>query len=227
MLQAVRFSAILSVINESFSAFFSSPLGQLTATIAALICFFSVIGLMSKAKGRFTARVLTFTAVNLALAVILSMLELFKLPYGGSVTPMSMFFVTNVGYCLGPMPGLLAGITYSFLQLAIKPEVITPVQASLDYLFGFGLLGLSGLFYKHKHGLVVGYSVGVAGRFIASFISGMLFYGQYGAEYGLAPWSYSLAYNASYILPEFALTLIIINLPPVRKAIVSVKASFY
>ena len=35
----------------------------------------------------------------------------------------------------------------------------------LDYILGFGALGLSGIFSKSKHGLVKGYIIGVIGRF--------------------------------------------------------------
>lgn len=53
----------------------------------------------------------------------------------------------------------------------------------LDYILGFGALGLSGVFSKSKHGLVKGYIIGVIGRFICSFLSGWIFFAVYTPEF--------------------------------------------
>ena len=138
-------------------------------------------------------RQLTFSSMAIALACLMSFLKLFHLPMGGSVTMFSMLFIILIGYWYGLGAGLSA------------------------YIFAFGALGLSGLFSKKKHGLVLGYIVGVLGRYFFAFLSGMIFFGTYAADYNMSAPIYSLVYNGAYIGAEAALTLfVIIVIPPVR-----------
>ena len=92
-----------------------------------------------------------------------------------------------------------------------------------DYIFAFGALGLSGLFSKSKNGLVKGYIVGVLGRYFFAFLSGMIFFGAYAADYGMSAPVYSLVYNGIYLSVEAVLTLIILYLPPVKKVMGQLK----
>lgn len=64
--------------------------------------------------------------------------------------------------------------------------------------------------------------VAVIGRYIFACISGVIFFGAYAPE-GMNPLVYSLGYNASYLVPEAIVTLILVSLPPVAKALVYVK----
>lgn len=172
--------------------------------------------------GRLTARQLAFCAMAIALGTVLSNIKLFHFPYGGSVTLLSMLVVCLPGYFFGLGAGILTGIAYGVLQLLIDPYVLYPLQLVVDYLLAFGALGLSGLFSNARNGLIKGYIVAVSGRYIFTVISGWIFFGIYAWE-GWAPLPYSLAYNATYIFSEAAITIAILLLPPVKKAIASVK----
>ena len=55
-----------------------------------------------------------------------------------------------------------------------------------------------------------------------STISGIVFFASYAPE-GMNPILYSLGYQASYLVPEAVITLIIISIPPVAKALARVK----
>ena len=95
----------------------------------------------------------------------------------------------------------------------------------LDYPLAFGALGLSGFFHNRKHGLLLGYIAGVAGRFFFHEISGFIFYTEYAGNLKgdlLAVWA-STAYNLSYLLPEMLITIILLALRPVEKALARVK----
>ena len=92
------------------------------------------------------------------------------------------------------------------------------MQLVVDYILAFGALGLSGLFYGKKGAVIKGYIAAVIGRYIFSVISGWIFFGAYAWE-GWNPLPYSLAYNAAYIFAEAALTVIILAIPPVNKAV--------
>ena len=95
-------------------------------------------------------------------------------------------------------------------------------QVLFDYPLAFGALGLSGLFKGRKYGLYVGYVVGVVGRFVFSTLSGVFFFAAYAPE-GMNPWVYSSLYQGSYLGAEGIITLVIISIPPVAKALETVK----
>ena len=85
-----------------------------------------------------------------------------------------------------------------------------------------GCLGLSGFFSNKKNGLYIGYIVAIIGRFICSFLSGFLFFGEYAPE-GMNPVWYSFLYNIFYIGGEGVLTLLVLALPPVKNTIFRLK----
>ena len=83
-------------------------------------------------------------------------------------------------------------------------------------------LGLSGFFSNKKNGLYIGYIVAIIGRFICSFLSGFIFFGEYAPE-GMNPVWYSFLYNIFYIGGEGVLTLLVLALPPVKNTIFRLK----
>lgn len=175
-----------------------------------------------KPQGKLTAKQLAFCAMAIALGTVLSNVKLFSFPWGGSVTLLSMLVICLPGYFFGLGAGLLTGIAYGVLQLLIDPYVLYPMQLVVDYLLAFGALGLSGIFSRSKNGLLKGYIVAVLGRYVFAVLSGWIFFGAYAWE-GWAPLPYSLAYNAIYIFSEAAVTIILLLLPPVKKAMGNVK----
>jgi len=104
----------------------------------------------------------------------------------------------------GLRAGLEIGVIYGLVHMALGGCVINPVQAMLDYPLAYAALGLSGLFRKY---LIVG--VGVVGRFLCHFISGIVFFAIYAPE-GMNPALYSAIYNGSYLIIEFIISSIII-----------------
>ena len=170
----------------------------------------------------YTARKLVFSALAIALAVVCSFIKLIPMPMGGSVTLLSMLFICLIGYWFGPGYGLITGLAYGMLQFAIDPYMVSIPQVILDYPLAFGALGLSGLFYKHKYGLHIGYVVGVFGRFVFSTLSGVVFFAAYAPE-GMNPWVYSCSYQGAYLGAEAFITLVILSIPPVAKALAKTK----
>ncbi|MBQ3105391.1 MAG: energy-coupled thiamine transporter ThiT [Lachnospiraceae bacterium] len=173
-----------------------------------------------------TTKQLVFAAAALALATVISVvIKLPSLPNGGSVTLFSMLVVSLIGHWYGPGPGLISAVSYGILQFITGPYVVHPAQVLLDYPLAFGALGLSGFFRNGKYGLMVGYLVGVAGRFFFAMVSGLIFYTTYVSdlkENMLAVWA-STAYNLSYILPEALLTVVLLSVPSVKKALGKLK----
>lgn len=167
---------------------------------------------------KLTIKQLAFCAMCLALATVLSEIKIFDMPTGGSITLLSMFVIALPGILFGLVPGIVTAVAYGILQLIIDPYVLYPMQLVVDYILAFGALGLSGLFYGKKDAVIKGYIAAVIGRYIFSVISGWIFFGAYAWE-GWNPLPYSLAYNAAYIFAEAALTVIILAIPPVNKAV--------
>ncbi len=199
-----------------------------TAGYAVLIALMLAILLFAcycngKKSVKLSSKQLAFSAMAMALAVVTSMIKLFELPMGGSVTLFSMLFVVLIGYWFGLRAGLMTAIAYGFLQLILEPYIIHPMQMLVDYIFAFGALGLSGIFANRKHGLLMGYWVAVGGRFVFAFLSGMIFFGSAAADYNMSIPIYSAAYNGSYLLAEGIMTTVLICIPPIRKALAKVK----
>lgn len=170
---------------------------------------------------KFTTKKIVFSAALIALATISADFLSFHMPVGGSVTVFSMLLVCLAGFWFGPRVGISAAIVHGLIQFISNPYVIHPVQVILDYFLAFGSLGLSGFFHNKKNGLILGYSVGVLGRFVFSTISGMIFYTEYVGvlnEDLAALWA-GVAYNLSYMLPEYILTIILLMIPAVQKAL--------
>lgn len=173
-------------------------------------------------KAKTGTRRLVFSGMAIALAFVTSFIKLLHLPMGGSITLFSMFFITLIGYWYGLRTGLMAAVAYGLLQLIVDPYIISVPQMLTDYIFAFGALGLSGIFSNAKHGLLKGYIVGVIGRFIFAFLSGYIFFGMYAPE-GMNPAVYSASYNGIYIFTEAIITIIVMLLPPVAKALGRIK----
>lgn len=177
-------------------------------------------------KNSFTIKQIVFAGVAIALAtVIATVIKLPSLPNGGSVTLFSMLIVCLVGYWYGAKVGIIAALAYGVLQFITGPYVVHPLQVLLDYPLAFAALGVSGFFSKSKNGLLKGYIAGVIGRFFFHEVSGLIFYTTYLGDFGgnmAAIWA-STVYNLSYIVPEALLTIVLLLLPPVDKAMKRLK----
>ncbi len=191
--------------------------------IAALIIVAAVLRHKdSEKKAKLTTKQLVFSAVAVALAMVCSMIKFADLPMGGSVTLFSMLFIVLIGYWYGPSVGIMTAVAYGLLQFVTEPIFYTIPQMLIDYPCAFGALGLAGFFAGKKHGLQIGYVVGVLGRYAFAVLSGVVFFGAYAPE-GTPAIVYSLGYNATYLVPEAVITLIVISIPPVAKALAQVK----
>ena len=172
-----------------------------------------------------TVKSLVLCSILVALAAVLGMIKLLHLPYGGSITLLSMLACTLCGYYCGLAKGLTAGLALGLLNLVLGGYVVHPVQLVLDYFLAFTALGLSGLTYKWKNGLISGYIIGVCGRFVCSFLSGYIFFAEYAPE-GMNPIVYSLIYNFICFGVEALITVIILSIPAVKNFFERTKTQF-
>lgn len=153
-------------------------------------------------------RRLVESALMIALATILSMLKIFQLPWGGSVTLCSMLPMILLSYRYGIRWGAFSSLVYSLLQallgamdgtftmVALGAEsgtyssgvFVIPYWVAvvgiilLDYVVAFTVLSLGGLFRQDQNkplGLLKGIVVAGLARYCAHILSGFLFFGTF------------------------------------------------
>jgi len=152
-------------------------------------------------------KILAETSVVVALSIILKdvLPPIYHLPQGGSITVAGLVPLVWFALRRGFRYGLFAGFVYGLVHMSLGGYVINPFQGLLDYPLAFAALGLAGLFRKHP---LVGVGVGIAGRFIASFLSGIFFFTSPTLQGAIA----SAVYNGTYLIGEFVISVIIIYL---------------
>ena len=170
-----------------------------------------------------TLRRITETAIMLAVATVLSILQ-FTGPWalGGSITVCSMLPIIIIAHRYGTKWGLVTALTYSLLQLLLGIRNVqyapTPISAIaiilLDYVLAFGVIGFAAVFdplMKDKRAAaIVGIIVVLFGRLLFHIISGVVIWDAiYPNELGWNLWIWSIAYNGSYMVPEMLITSIV------------------
>lgn len=148
-----------------------------------------------------------------ALSGVLHLITLYQLPEGGRITAAAMVPVLFVAVRRGWRIGTIAGVAYGLVVLIEEPFIFHPLQVLLDYPLAYGALGVAGLFRKLP---VIGVLLGIAGRFISHFISGVVFFATY-APAGMNPALYSAIYNASYLVPELFVSVVVMFVLQQRK----------
>ncbi len=201
--------------------------GYAVTIIAGIILFLAAAFFAAKAssKKRMSTKQLVFCAAALALAYLTSYIKLFEMPWGGSVTLFSMLFVVLIGNWYGPKTGLLVGLAYGIIQFIQEPYVLSFFQVCCDYILAFAALGVAGFFARSKYGLVKGYIIAVIARGVFHALGGYLYWMDYMPDNfpkALAS-LYPILYNYSYLLVEGVITVIIISIPAVSKALARVK----
>lgn len=155
-------------------------------------------------------RKLTEVAVCIAMAVVCSFVKVWEMPQGGSVA-LTMIPILVIAIRRGPTAGIMAGAIYGVISMLIAGVIYHPMSILLDYVLAFGLLGIAGIFGKSLAGIVGGTLAGVCGRFISSLISGAVLFAEYAPE-GQNPWVYSLVYQATYMIPELIISIVVLVL---------------
>lgn len=172
-------------------------------------------------KTKLSLNWLTESAVMIALSTILSLIKIFDLPYGGSITAGSMLPVVIVSYRHGVGKGLITGLAYSVIQLIFglgSVSYATSFTAAvaiimLDYIVAFTVTGLGGIFRKKENenqtsSIILGALSVCILRFICHTVSGCTVWAGVSIPSGDGL-LYSLSYNATYMIPETIITIII------------------
>lgn len=204
--------------------------GYAVSALAVILLAAAVIFFCSKNSStrKMTPQQLVTCAVALALAYVTSYIKIFKLPFGGSVTLFSMLFIVLIGYWYGAKIGILTGLVYGIFQFLQEPYVLSLFQVCCDYILAFGAMGIAGFFSKSKkHGLVKAYLAAILARGAFHALGGYLYWMDYMPSNFPKSLTalYPIIYNYSFILAEGILTVIVISIPAVSKALNQIRSA--
>lgn len=160
--------------------------------------------------GQSKTRMLAEAGVAIAIAQVLSFITLFHMPQGGSIKAAALVSLMIYAYRWGGKRGIFAGVVYGILHfiLGFKSSVHY-LSIILDYLVAYGVIGVCGYFKDSISGLITGSIVGIALRWAVSVTSGAVVFASY-APQGQNPWIYSMVYNASYMVPDGILNIVVL-----------------
>ena len=167
-------------------------------------------------------RMLTESALMIAIATVLSMLKI-DLPFGGGVTVVSMLPLILISHRWGWKWGLPTAFVYSLVQLFLGLDNVgyaTTFATALgvillDYVVAYTVIGLSGIFDgplgRTRTSVAVGIAVTFFLRFCCHLITGVWIWGGWMPETFMnltmtSPWLYSFLYNGWYMLAELVVT---------------------
>ncbi|NLC44338.1 MAG: energy-coupled thiamine transporter ThiT [Clostridiales bacterium] len=202
-------------LSDVFSKF--AELSPSTIAIIAALAITGIGGILFLRKSkdvRITTKMLVYASMSIALAFVLSYIRLFRMPQGGSVTPGSMLPIMLFSYIFGPIPGIITGMAYGFLQYIQDAYMVHWAQLLFDYPIAFAMLGLAGL---NRKNFIVGSSIAVFGRFVMHFLTGILFFAEYAGDQHVV--LYSLGYNGTYLVAEYVICIVIAMLPPMKSMV--------
>ena len=193
---------------------FADPATRWTVAITVGSILLIAALLWSLRRLKLDTKTLVVASLTIAIAFVLSYLKFFSMPQSGSITPGSMLPIMMFAWFYGTLPGIAVGLAFGLLQLLLGATVVHPIQFFMDYMLAFMVLGFAGLFKKSLNlGIII---TGLA-RTAVHIISGFVFFAAYAGDQN--PIIYSILYNATYLLPEIIICLIIYNIPSFKSNI--------
>lgn len=151
----------------------------------------------------------------IALAVVLSYVELEVGPSGGSINatmiPLILFAI-RWGWGWGLGVGLVFGTLKYLLGEGV---VINWISIIFDYSVAYAFVGFAGVFKRKANLAWLAALVGSAARFVVHYISGATVYAQWMPEEFLglsmsSPLIYSALYNLFYMLPSTVIAVVVV-----------------
>lgn len=200
---------------ENFLTITESP----TSLIALIGVLILILFALYSRKIKFTTRILINISLMLAFAIVLQYLSIYHFPQGGAVTFGGMIPLILISFRYGVGVGALAGFVFGLINILQDPFILHPIQVLFDYPLPFMAMGLAGIFSDKTISSAL---LAFAGRFICHFISGVVFFASYAPE-GMSPIIYSLTANATYMIPETLICLVILKILPVKRLLDAMK----
>lgn len=158
-------------------------------------------------------KALTECSIMIALGTVLSIVKLFEMPYGGSITLASMLPVVIIAYRHGMKYGIGTALVTSLIQMLLGMKnfsyFTTPesfiVLALFDYVIAFTVFGIAGVFKgkikRQSTALAMGAALASLLRYVCHVISGATVWAGLSIPTEAAL-IYSISYNATYMIPD-------------------------
>ncbi|MBR5529166.1 MAG: energy-coupled thiamine transporter ThiT [Oscillospiraceae bacterium] len=168
---------------------------------------------------------ITESAMLLAVAIVLELVsKMFipEMPFGGQITLVSMLPVVLISYRHGVKWGLVTGVAYAMLEMALGAKTVAAafqpgyfgdgvmimnalIMCTLDYVVAFTVLGLGGCFRNRIKnpgvGLMCGSLVALGARYVTHIASGYILFSGWAewffTQEGFPAWGASLVANLS------------------------------
>ena len=176
-------------------------------------------------------RIMVEIALAIALAAVLNMLKIWRMPNAGTVS-FAMLPIVVIALRRGMGIGVLTGALYGIVDFFIDPyPPVHWIQPLLDYPVAYASVGLAGAFapawrtvadstaVARLTTLVAAVATGAAVRYGVHVISGAIYFGEYAPE-GQPVWVYSALYNL-YVPVSAVLVLVAASvvMPALHKAV--------
>ena len=188
-------------------------LAQPTSLFTLLAVFLFILGYLQMRRIRFSTSMIINIALMLALTIVLHQLRLFHMPQGGSVTLGAMVPLLFLTYRYGAGIGCLAGFLYGMINLMQDAFILHPLQVLFDYPLPYMALAIAAAVPGR---IYLGAALAFTTRFLCHYISGVVFFGSY-APPDTSPYLYSLVFNATYLVPEAVICLLLLRILPVPR----------
>ena len=205
--------------SRMFSKFSEMPWYTWAAVVAIALC--AVLLFITGKRTKWNSKRIAYAAMCIAISFVLSLIRIYRMPQGGSVTLLSMFPLIMFAVACGPMRGFLMCFAYGLLQLLQGADIIHPMQMLLDYPIAYGALAMGGLVkylpIKDPYRLPSAMLIGAFFRFIIAVLSGVVFFSSYAIELGQVPVLYSAVYNIGYIGVEALLCAALAFVPNIKR----------
>ena len=179
---------------------------------------------------------ITESAMLLAVAIVLELCSkafIPEMPFGGQVTLVSMLPIVLISYRHGVKWGLVAGVCYALLEMAIGARTVAAafqpgyfgdgvmllnafIMCVLDYLVAFTVLGLGGCFRNKIENkgvsLMCGSLVALGARYVAHIASGYILFAGWAewffTQEGFPAWGAALVESLSPGMLGFVYSLV-------------------
>lgn len=148
----------------------------------------------------FKTKDIVYIGLIAAIASVLSLFELFKMPNGGSVTIylVPLFFAA---FNNDLKTNIFVAIVTATLQILLGGYILNPVQVILDYYLPVMLISTCQIYRLNKY---VNLCIGALLAMCCYVVSGMIFFD--------VPFVPSIIYNATFFIPTLILNIVIFAL---------------
>lgn len=192
-----------------------------TWALVAILFVVAIVLFIGARNTKWNSYQLAFGAMCIAISFVLSLIRLFRMPQGGSITPAAMLPIVLFTVSCGPIKGFIVGCACGFLHLVSDPYIIHPIQMLVDYPLAYGAIALSYvavlLPIDKRWKLPVAALFGGLGRYAMEVLSGVVFFAEYAGDQNAV--IYSLVYNLSSRGPDTLVCMLAACIPGMSRLV--------